>query len=251
MQLSWLRSTALVLLITACGEDGGGDDGKTQEDAAASGTPKADGGSNAGSISGSDAGSSSGSDAGVAIRNDSSVPDTGTKPPAGDSGPGAVADAGAVSDAGGSTSTDAGATDAGGPTTPVDAGGTTPVDAGGGTPTEESFAALYASIFMPKCASAPCHGSTTHRSGLFLNTAAAAHTSLLKAAGADESGDGSVCKEQPKKRVTPGAPEQSLLVDMIAPPPHCGVQMPPSGEKLSAAEQKRISDWIAQGAKNN
>jgi len=27
--------------------------------------------------------------------------------------------------------------------------------------------------------------------------------------------------------------------------------MPPTGDKLSSAEQMRIRDWIAQGAKNN
>jgi len=226
MQLSWLRSAALVLLVAACGDDSGGDDGLTKDDAAVTGT---DGGT--------ESGSSSGTDTGVPSPKDSGVADTGSKPPVGDSGPAPVPDAG---DAGGSTVTDAGATDG---------GGTTP-DAGGAT--GESFAALYASIFMPKCATASCHGSTTHRSGLFMNTAGAAYTSLLKAVGADESGDGSACQEQPKQtRVTPGSPQQSLLVDMIAPSPPCGVQMPPTGEKLSTAQRMRISDWIAQGAKNN
>jgi len=228
MQLSRLCSTALVLLLVACGDDSGGGDGETTNDASVTEAPKSDGGL--------DSGNAAAADTGVTIRNDSSVADSGTKP---------------ATDSGTPTPTDAGGTvaDTGTPSTPPDAGGTTP-DAGQPA-TGESFAALYASIFMPKCATPTCHGSGTHRSGLFLSTVGAGYTSLLKAAGADESGAGSACKDQPKKRVTPGSPQQSLLVDMIGPPPHCGIQMPPNGPYLSAAEQKRISDWIAQGAKNN
>lgn len=231
MQLSRLRSTALVLLLVACGDDSGGGGGETANDGSVTETPKSDGGL--------DSGNAAAADTGVTIRNDSSVADTGTKPP---------------TDSGTPTPTDAGGpvADTGTPTTPPDAGGTTP-DAGQPA-TGESFAALYASIFMPKCATAPCHGSGTHTSGLFMNSLNAAHTALLKQTGSNQSGSpGSPCATMTTNpRVTPGDTSKSWLLVMIAPGPPCGKQMPPDpAQKLSGAEQKRISDWIAQGAKNN
>ena len=213
MQLSWLRSTALVLVLTACGEDGGGDDGKTQDDAAVTATPKADAGSNAGS--------SPGSDAGVAILKDSSVPDTGTKPPVADSGPGAVADAGAAAMRAAARAPMRALRTRAARRRRRDAGGATPVDAGGGTPVEESFAALYASIFMPKCATAPCHLSATHTSGLHMDSLNSMHASLLKAVGTDQNGSpGSPCSTMTTNpRVAPGDPAKSwLLVDDRARP---------------------------------
>ena len=226
MQLSRLCSTALVLVLVACGDDSGGGDGETSGDAAVTENPKSDGGL--------DSGNAAPADTGVTIRNDSSVADTGTKPP---------------TDSGTPTPTDGGGTvaDTGTPTTAPDAGPTS--DAGA---TGESFAALYASIFMPKCLS--CHNGT-HTSGLHMDSVGSMHTSLLKATGADQTGSpGSPCATKTTNpRVTPGDPSKSWLLVMIAPSPPCGKQMPPpdDGPKLSDAEQKRIRDWIAQGAKNN
>jgi hypothetical protein len=227
MQLSTLRSTALALLLVACGDDSGGG-GETTNDAAVSETPKSDGGL--------DSGNAAVTDTGVTIRNDSSVPDTGTKP---------------ATDSGTPTETDGGGTvaDTGTSTTPTDAG-STPTDAGPAA-TGESFAALYADIFSPRCKS--CH-TATHTSGLFMDSIASMYPALLKATGSNQSGSpGSPCATMTTNpRVAPGDPSKSWILVMLAPPPHCGKQMPPDpAEKLSAAEQKRISDWIAQGAKNN
>lgn len=229
MQLSRLCSTALVLLLVACGDDSGGGGDGTTNDGSVTETPKSDGGL--------DSGNAAPADTGVTIRNDSSVADTGTKP---------------ATDSATPTPTDAGGTvaDTGTPTTPSDAGGTTTPDAGQPA-TGESFAALYASIFMPKCRS--CHNAT-HTSGLFMDSASSTYTALLKMTGANQSGSpGSPCAAMTTNpRVTPGDPSKSWLLVMIAPNPPCGMQMPPgAAQKLSADEQKRVSDWIAQGAKNN
>jgi hypothetical protein len=244
MQLSKLRGTALALLLVACGDDSGGND-ETTTDAAATETPKSD--------SGLDSGHAAGSDTGVAILKDSSVADTGTKPVTDSGTPAATDGGGAVADTGTPTTVaDAATPDAGGNTTP-DAGSTTP-DAGP-TTTEESFAALYSSIFRQTCATPTCHGSPTHTSGLRMDSTAAMHASLLKMVGADQSGSpGSPCSKMTTlPRVTPGDPSKSWLMVMIKPTPPCGMQMPPpaDGPKLSDAQQKRISNWIAQGAKNN
>jgi hypothetical protein len=238
MQLSWLRSSALALLLVACGDDSGGGDGETQDDASVTETPKGD--------SGIDSGRPVGSDGAVTDLKDSSAADTGTKPPVADSGttvPGS--DSGVVADAGVTT-------DAGGATTP-DAGAATP-DAGS-TATGESFAKLYSDIFSKKCTTT-CHTATA-TSGLRMDSAASMYTSLGKPTGTDMMGSpGSVCAAKMPAvppRLTPGDPSKSLIYLMVTTQFPCGKQMPPpdNGPKLSDAEQGRIRDWVAQGAKNN
>lgn len=52
--------------------------------------------------------------------------------------------------------------------------------------------------------------------------------------------------------VVPGDPCASILLQKISAAPPFGARMPPSGPPFwSAAERKLLSDWIAEGARDN
>jgi len=80
-------------------------------------------------------------------------------------------------------------------------------------------------IFAARCFS--CHGDPKKKAGLDVRTVAA----MLRG-----SVNGPILK--------PGDPSKSLLWESIA-----TNQMPPSANKLSAAERKIVQEWIAAGAK--
>jgi hypothetical protein len=51
--------------------------------------------------------------------------------------------------------------------------------------------------------------------------------------------------------IKPGDPAHSYLVRKVKAKPAVGKQMPPYGAPLSASELKLLTEWIAQGAKDN
>jgi len=51
--------------------------------------------------------------------------------------------------------------------------------------------------------------------------------------------------------VKPGDPDGSLLVQKVKGTQTIGARMPRGGAPLPDAQIQRISDWVAQGAKDN
>jgi hypothetical protein len=105
-----------------------------------------------------------------------------------------------------------------------------------------SFAAAVQPIFTAKCATNGCHAGAKPQEGLNL-TVGKAHAGLVGVT-ADQCNDG-------RKRVQPGQPTESYLVDKIMNVDLCfGTRMP----KLSSLPQgdvETIVNWICEGAPDN
>ena len=99
------------------------------------------------------------------------------------------------------------------------------------------FASIERDILVPKCAGEGCHSGTDPAGGLDLS-AGKAHEALVGVPSA---------RRPERKRVVPGAPERSYLVERISPGGDTP-RMPLGADPLSAGEVERIRNWIAGGA---
>lgn len=134
----------------------------------------------------------------------------------------------AVADAATDSATDAGADGNGG---------------NAGTPT---FSSVYQQVVLDGgCNTASCHGGA-NAGNLSMTTQAEAYTQLVGV-----SASGPACGTSGLKRVDPGHPETSLIVNKVsANPPVCGLPMPPTGG-LPEAAIAALRAWIQGGAAND
>ncbi len=104
---------------------------------------------------------------------------------------------------------------------------------------DPSFDAIFKNTFGPSCGSSitgsSCHSEKGGMGGLILQTADEAYAHLLGQGGA-------------RRRVIPGNPECSMLMEKVA-SDDPSFRMPPGDQKLSQAERCSIQLWIAEGAK--
>jgi outer membrane protein assembly factor BamB len=111
-------------------------------------------------------------------------------------------------------------------------------------PSGPSFTKVYQDLIVSSgCASAFCHGGSA--GNLAMTTEAEAYQALVGVTAA-----GPLCGSSGTKRVDPGHPESSLLLDKIAnAAPACGTVMPPGASvSVSAEVVGEVRDWIAAGA---
>lgn len=105
-----------------------------------------------------------------------------------------------------------------------------------------SFASAIQPIFTASCASAGCHAGVMPQAGLNL-TNGKSYAALVNVK-ASQCNDG-------RKRVLPGDPGASYVVDKMTNVDICfGTKMPKLGSVASAQVQS-VVDWICQGAQNN
>lgn len=91
------------------------------------------------------------------------------------------------------------------------------------------------------CARAGCHDLATSQAGMRL-MADSVYSNLVNVTSTEVPS---------KKRVAPGDPAGSYLIDKLEGTASVGVQMPATGQALSAADITTIKNWIIKGAKNN
>ena len=138
----------------------------------------------------------------------------------------------------------------------------------GGPPSANSFTEVYTKTIQPKCSSDFCHynGVSLPFSGLDLSSKVRAYSSLV---GMPCMGNN--CSQR-GTRVVPGDPGKSVLYLKLLDDTdagttmRCGIQMPMdmttfrtngisdlkfSGVTLPTDEQRRIHEWIQEGAQNN
>ena len=109
----------------------------------------------------------------------------------------------------------------------------------------ETFTDLYTTVLQTNCATH--HAAGAEDSFLDLSTQAVAYKSLVGV-----KADGPACGSSGLTRVIVGSPSTSLLYEKVAESsPPCGQQMPYGGPYLSAADQEKVYNWIADGAPNN
>jgi hypothetical protein len=125
--------------------------------------------------------------------------------------------------------------------------------AGSATPPAKapSFRGDVAPLLVASCAARSCHGGGAHPPDLDPHAdPAALRRALLDVAS----------EERPQRAyVTPGAPQESYLVDKIegrlndaeCTDHDCGERMPARNPALSAAARTAVLAWIADGAKDN
>lgn len=105
-----------------------------------------------------------------------------------------------------------------------------------------SFAGAVQPILTASCANAGCHSGPNPAQGLPLG-AGKSYAKLVNVV-TSECSDG-------RKRVLPGQPSQSYLIEKLMGVNMCfGTVMPKSGA-LSSAQIQTISNWICAGAPNN
>ena len=100
---------------------------------------------------------------------------------------------------------------------------------------------VLAIINTAGCARAGCHDLATSQAGLRL-MADSAYSNLVNVFSTEVPS---------KKRVAPGDPVASYLIDKLQGTAAVGVQMPATGQALSAGDITTITNWILKGAKNN
>ena len=92
---------------------------------------------------------------------------------------------------------------------------------------------VVAKIFVPKCGSSNCHGSSAPQQGLDLVSAGVA----ARVVGMTAKGCATTLAD-------PENPEASLLYTKLAPNPPCGGQMPLAQPPLSDADAACVLKWI-------
>lgn len=91
-------------------------------------------------------------------------------------------------------------------------------------------------------ACAACHPAVAKDIAVDLTDEAKAHTTLTATKA--------ICNGKPY--VTPGDPAKSFLIDVISKDdPGCDAMRMPMGQDMTAAEIKKVSDWIQGGAKKS
>jgi polyvinyl alcohol dehydrogenase (cytochrome) len=130
---------------------------------------------------------------------------------------------------------------------PVDAGVEGDAgDAGDAGLAYGSFASVYQKVIRrQQCATIFCHGGAA--GSLLMSNPSLAYTNMVGVVAT-----GPACAASGMKRVDPGHPESSLLLDKIANvPPACGAEMPPDSNTMEAALIEEVRAWILAGAPNN
>lgn len=120
-------------------------------------------------------------------------------------------------------------------------------DAGTDAASVPSFSKIYQELIVGSgCASSFCHGGSA--GNLTMTTQDEAYQALVGVPAAGPS-----CASAGTKRVDPGHPESSLLLDKIAnAAPACGTVMPPGASVTVAPEiVEDVRAWIAAGAPQN
>jgi hypothetical protein len=98
-------------------------------------------------------------------------------------------------------------------------------------------------IFVNSCTYGDCHSTTSRKAGLDLS-ATQAFDKLVNVESL-QCDDG-------RKRVEPGQPDKSYLIDKLKGMRLCfGERMPAGDGPMKAADLKKITDWVASGAREN
>lgn len=106
-----------------------------------------------------------------------------------------------------------------------------------------SFAKEVQPIFLRNCTYGDCHATTSQKAGLDLSEGKS--FDKLVAVKSLQCDDG-------RKRVEPGQPDKSYIIDKLKGVKLClGERMPAGDGPLPAADLKTITDWIAGGALKN
>jgi hypothetical protein len=109
--------------------------------------------------------------------------------------------------------------------------------------TAVSFASVIQPILTTNCTASGCHAGNMPKEGLDLSSG--------KAYGALVGVASSQCNNG-LKRVLPGDPAKSYLVDKLLGTNLCsGSQMPKAGTSIPAKDLEAITNWICNGAPNN
>jgi hypothetical protein len=123
-------------------------------------------------------------------------------------------------------------------------------DGGPSTGTAPTFTMLFDTILGPTigsgCNGIYCHFGGAHASLLQMMTKQQAYDELV-----DQDAEGSECGSSGLKRVVPGDPDNSLLVQKLEGTASCGVRMPKDLDPLSTDQIALIRAWIEAGAKND
>jgi hypothetical protein len=120
-------------------------------------------------------------------------------------------------------------------------------DGGSGKSDGPTWTRVYNEVIVVhSCDSAFCHGGNGEGELSMLDQDDA-YDNLV-----GQSAAGKLCKgKTDEKRVTPGKPDESLLVEKLSDmKPVCGDNMPPTGG-VTDEQRKLVRDWIAAGAKND
>jgi hypothetical protein len=108
---------------------------------------------------------------------------------------------------------------------------------------QPTFADIQQKIFSSNCTTRSCHGDAG-RGGLVL-TPDVAYANLINVPAQNDA-----AKPKGKKRVIPGDPTNSFLLQKLTgPAADEGDLMPQRGGSLSATDIEAIRLWIANGAK--
>lgn len=102
---------------------------------------------------------------------------------------------------------------------------------------------LVATRVLSSCSTRSCHGTLGAKGGLVL-TADVAYAQLVGVPA-----DNAAAKAKGKKRVVPGDPDASFLVQKLtAPGAGEGDRMPEAGDPIAAEDLDLLRRWIAAGA---
>ncbi len=111
---------------------------------------------------------------------------------------------------------------------------------------EPTLSSIQSKIFNSSCALASCHNSSSAQGDLALNEGNTFDQLINIAA------DNVVAAAAGKKRVIPGDPDNSFLIQKLEGPGSGeGDRMPQSNSSLSQEEIDVIRQWIEQGALDN
>ena len=123
-------------------------------------------------------------------------------------------------------------------------------------PGSATWSAVYKEVLVDAgCSGGPfCHGSGGVTGGLDMSDKDKTYDLLINIAAGAMTLPPSMapnCKDSGKKRVVPGMPDASLLVEkMEKKMPSCGTMMPPSG-MVDAAKIAQVRMWVMLGAKKD
>lgn len=123
-------------------------------------------------------------------------------------------------------------------------------------PGSPTFKAIYQEVFVGTgCSGGPfCHGSGNLTGGLDMSDRAKTYMELVNIDAASKAlmpANKPDCVDSKMKRVVPGMPDASLIMDKITKmKPVCGQPMPPTG-MIDAAKIEQVRMWIAMGAKDD
>ncbi|MFN7724230.1 MAG: hypothetical protein ACK5QH_04110 [Rubrivivax sp.] len=119
----------------------------------------------------------------------------------------------------------------------LDANGRPLSEGGGPVASAATLAALQANVFTPVCAG--CHAGATAPAGLRLDTLDNSYSQLVGVSSVEVSS---------LRRVNPGNPNDSYLVQKLEGSAAVGARMPFGGPYLDAATIALVRQWIADGA---